>query len=165
MSATSKISNKYETDRYHEKCTLKTNLLGNMKISLHSPGPKNARRLHFFVLYSMWMLNGVSDQYVKVDEMLDEFEWSSLEARRDQSFLLLFHKIRCGAVSIEKDKYMTPTHSLKTTRPSHSAQYHRQQTYSDALKNSFFPRIIPHWNSLSPVANIQSTDEIRALLN
>ena len=26
-------------------------------------------------------------------EMLDELEWPSLEARRDQSFLLLFHKI------------------------------------------------------------------------
>ena len=32
------------------------------------------------------------------------------------SSLLLFHKIHCGSVSIEKDKYMTPAHSLKTTR-------------------------------------------------
>ena len=74
-----------------------------------------------------------------VGEMLDELDWPSLEARRDQSFLLLFHKIHCGAVSIEKDKYMTPAHSLKTTRSSHSAQYRRHQTYSDALKNSFSP--------------------------
>ena len=80
-------------------------------------------------------------------EMFDELEWPSLEARRDQSSLLLFHKIHCGAVSIEKDKYMTPAHSLKTTRSSHSAQYRRHQTYSDALKNSLFPRTIPHWNS------------------
>ena len=43
------------------------------------------------------------------------------------------------AVSIEKDKYMTPAHSLKTTRSSHSAQCRRHQTYSDALKNSFPP--------------------------
>ena len=50
--------------------------------------------------------------------LVDELEWSSLEARRDQSSLLLFHKIHCGAVSIEKDKYMTPAHSLKTTRSS-----------------------------------------------
>ena len=71
-----------------------------------------------------------------VGEMLDGLEWPSLEARRDQSSLLLFHKIHCGAVSIEKDKYMTPAHSLKTTRSSHSAQYRRHQTYSDALKNS-----------------------------
>ena len=43
-----------------------------------------------------------------VDEMLCELEWPSLEARRDQSSLLLFHTIHCGAVSIEKDKYMSP---------------------------------------------------------
>ena len=40
-----------------------------------------------------------------VGEML---EWPSLEAQRDQSSLLLFHKIHCGAVSIEKDKYTRP---------------------------------------------------------
>ena len=57
-----------------------------------------------------------------VGEMLDELEWSSLEARKDQSSLLLFHKIHCGAVSIRNDMYMTSAHSLKTTRSSHSAQ-------------------------------------------
>ena len=96
-----------------------------------------------------------------VGEMLDELEWPSLEARREQSSLLLFHKIHCGAVSIEKDKYMTPAHSLKTTRSSHSAQYRRHQTYSDALKNSLSFQTIPHSPSL---ANTQSTEEFRALL-
>ena len=76
-----------------------------------------------------------------VGETLDDLEWPSLEARRDQSSLPLFHKIHCGAVSIDKDKYMTPAHSLKTTRSSHSAQYRRHQTYSDALNNSFFPEL------------------------
>ena len=66
-----------------------------------------------------------------VSQMLDELEWPSLEARMDQSSLLPFHKIYCGAVSIEKDKYMTPAHSLKTTRSSHSAQYRRHQANSD----------------------------------
>ena len=83
-------------------------------------------------------------------EMLDKFEWSSLEFRRDQFSLLPFHKIHSGSVSIEKDKYLTPAHSLKSTRASHSAQYFRYQTYSDALENSFFPQIIPQWNGLSP---------------
>ena len=97
--------------------------------------------------------------------MLDDLEWPSLEAQRDQSSLLLFHKIHCGALSIEKDKYMTPSHSLKTARSPHSAQYRRHQTYSDALKNPPPPRTIPHWNSMSPsVANTQSTDELRAFL-
>ena len=69
--------------------------------------------------------------------MLEELEWPSLEARRDRSSLLLFYKIHSGTVSIEKDKYLTPAHSLKSTRSSHSAQYCRYQTYSDAMKNSF----------------------------
>ena len=76
-----------------------------------------------------------------VGVMLDELEWPSLEARRDQSSLFLFHKIHCGAVFIEKDKYMTPAHCLKTTRSLHSAQYRRHQTYNDALKN--FPSPSP----------------------
>ena len=97
--------------------------------------------------------------------MLDELEWPSLETRRDRSSLLLFHKIHSGAVSIEKDKYLTPAHSLKSTRSSHSAQYCRYKTYSDALKNSFFPWTITQWNSLSPsVVNSQITEEFRALL-
>ena len=78
-----------------------------------------------------------------VSEMLDELEWPSLEARREQSSLLLIHKIYCGAVSIEKDKYMTPAHSLKTTRSSNSAKHHRHQTNSDAMytSNSFPPEL------------------------
>ena len=60
-----------------------------------------------------------------VGEMFDELEWPSLEARRDRSSLLLFHKIHSSAVSIETDKYLTPAHSLKSTRASRRAQYCR----------------------------------------
>ena len=77
-----------------------------------------------------------------VGEMLDELEGPTLEARRDRSSLLLFHKIHSDAVSIEKDKYLTPAHSLKSTRSSHSAQYCRYQTYSNALKNSSHSGIV-----------------------
>ena len=38
----------------------------------------------------------------------------TFETHKDGSSLLLFHKIHCGAVFIEKDKYFAPTHSLKT---------------------------------------------------
>ena len=74
-----------------------------------------------------------------VGEMLNELQWPTLKACRDWSSLLLLHKIHSGSVSIEKDKYLTPAHSLKSTRASHSAQYRRYQTYSDALKDSFPP--------------------------
>ena len=139
-----------------------------------------------------------------VNEMLDELEWSSLEARRDWSSLLLFHKIHCGAVrersgsvvecltrdrgarvraspvslcmlwslskthlsylstgSTQEDpslfnwKIVYGTWRIKSNKQtvvlcilkklsfwklpsSHCAQYCRYQTYSDALKNSFF---------------------------
>ena len=97
--------------------------------------------------------------------MLDELEWPSLDARRDRSSLLLFHKIHSGAVSIEKDKYLSPAHSLQSTRASHSAQFCRYQTYSDALNNSFSPKNIPQCSGLSPsVVNHQTTGELRALL-
>ena len=50
-----------------------------------------------------------------VSIMLNELEWQSLEAQRDRSSLLFFHKMHCGTVSIEKDKYLTVHLSLKVT--------------------------------------------------
>ena len=100
-----------------------------------------------------------------VGEMLDELQWPTLEARRDQSSLLFFHKIHCGTMSIDKDKYLAPSQSTRSTRSSHNSQYCRPQTYNDALKYSFFPRTIPHWNSLAPsVVAVDTTEEFRALI-
>ena len=91
---------------------------------------------------------------ISVGEMLDELEWP-----------FSFTRFIVEQCLLKKDKYMAPAHNLKTTRSSLSAQYRRHQPYSDALKNSFFLRTIPHWNSLSPSeANSQSTEEFRALL-
>ena len=87
-------------------------------------------------------------QHYSVGEILDELQWPTLEARRDQSSLLFFHKIHCGMMSIDKDKYLTLSESTRSTRSSRNSQYCRPQTYSDALKYSFFPRTIPHWNSI-----------------
>ena len=42
-----------------------------------------------------------------VGDMLDELEWPSLEARREQSSLTFFYKIHSGTVSLDKDKYLT----------------------------------------------------------
>ena len=81
------------------------------------------------------------------------------------AFLPLKEKIHCGTMSIDKDKYLTPSQSTRSTRSSHNSQYCRPQTYSDALKHSFFPRTIPHWNSLAPsVAAAETIEEFRALI-
>ena len=48
---------------------------------------------------------------------------------------------------------------------SHESQYTRYMSYTDALKNSFFPRTIPLWNSLpSSVVASKTTDEFKALI-
>ena len=83
-----------------------------------------------------------------VGDMLDELEWPSLETRREQPSLTFFYKIHSRTVSLDKDKYLTPPPNLRRTRTSHESQYTRYLAYIDAMKNSFFPRTIPMWNSL-----------------
>ena len=82
-----------------------------------------------------------------VGEMLDELEWPSLESCRERSSLTFFYKIHSGTVSLDKDEYLTPAPNLRRTRASLESQYTRTFAYSDALKNSFFSRTIPVWNS------------------
>ena len=94
-----------------------------------------------------------------VGEMLDELEWPSLESRRERSSLTFFYKIHSGTVSLDKDKYLTPAPNLRHTRASHESQYTRPFAYSDALKNSFFPRTIPVWNSLPSSVVLSKTIE------
>ena len=99
--------------------------------------------------------------------MLDELEWPSLEDRREQSSLAFFYKIHSGTVSLDKDKYLTPAPNIRSTRASHEFQYTRYLAYSEALKNSFFPRTtsIPVWNSLpSSVVSSKTPGEFKALI-
>ena len=100
-----------------------------------------------------------------VGDMLDELEWPSLEARREQSSLTFFYKIHSGTVSLDKDKYLTPAPNIRSTRATREFQYTRYLAYSDALKNSFFPRTIPVWNSLpSSVVSSKTPEEFKALI-
>ena len=100
-----------------------------------------------------------------VGDMLDELEWPSLEARREQSSLTFFYKIHSGTVSLDKDECLTPGPSLQRTRASHDLQCTRCFAYSDALKSSFFPRTIPLWNSLpSSLVSSKTIEEFKGLI-
>ena len=106
----------------------------------------------------------VGDMY-----MLDELEWPSLEARREQSSLTFFYKIHAGTVpgtvSLDKDKYLTPAPNIRSIGASHESQYIRYLAYNEALKNSFFPRTIPVWNSLpSSVVSSKTTEEFKVVI-
>ena len=86
-----------------------------------------------------------------VDDMLDELEWPSLEDRRVMSSLTFFYKIHSGTVSLDKDRYLTPAPNLRSTRAPHNSQYKRYMAYSDALKNSFFPRGLSLYGIVFPL--------------
>ena len=70
---------------------------------------------------------------ISIGDMLDELEWPSLEARREQSSLTLFYKIHSGTVSLDKDKYLTPAPNIRRTRASHESQYSKYLAYSVGL--------------------------------
>ena len=100
-----------------------------------------------------------------VGDMVDELEWPSLETRRGggQSSLAFFYMIHSDTVSLDKDTYLTPAPNLRRTRTSHESQYTRYLAYSDALKNSFFPRTIPMWNSIPfSVVTSKTIEEFKA---
>ena len=60
--------------------------------------------------------NQTTLQIVPAKCLMSELESLSFEACRDRYSLLLFQKIHCGAVSIEKDKFLSPVLSWKVTR-------------------------------------------------
>ena len=60
-----------------------------------------------------------------VDNMLDEFEWPSLEDSRLKSSLTFFYKIHSGTVSLDEDKYLTLAPRLRYARASHDSRYTR----------------------------------------
>ena len=98
-----------------------------------------------------------------VGDMLDELEWPSLEARREQSSLTFFYKIHSGTVSLDKDKYLTPAPNLQRLRASHDLQYTRYFAYSDALKNSFCGIVfLFRWSLQRPLRS--SKDSFRLLV-
>ena len=76
-----------------------------------------------------------------VGDMFDDLEWPSLQTHRELSSLT-FYKIHSGTVSLDTDKFLTSAPNLRRTRASHESQYTRYLAFSDALKNSFFPRTV-----------------------
>ena len=150
----------------------------SMRVTRHLP----SNQIHFnYSLYHQTLEQVESAKYLgititdnvcrrwhnksSVDDMLNDLDWPSLEDRRLKSSLTFFYKIHSGTVSLDKDKCLTPAPRLRSTRASHDSQYTRYMSNSDALKNSFFQRTIPLWNSLpSSVVASKTTEEFKALI-
>ena len=82
-----------------------------------------------------------------VASMLDHLEWESLEARRTKYQLTMLFKIINDLVDTPTEEYQTP--SSKRTRTLHSHKFLQIPASSDFYLNSFFPKTVRLWNSLS----------------
>ena len=95
-----------------------------------------------------------------IGDMPDELEGPFLKTHKEQSSLAFFYKNHSCTMALDNDKYLTPAPNLRRTKASPESQYTRYLAYSDALKNSFFPRIsLP-----SLVVSSKTTEEFKALL-
>ncbi|CAH1270927.1 Hypp4515 [Branchiostoma lanceolatum] len=83
--------------------------------------------------------------------MLEDLGWASLQSRRRTARLAMLYKIQHGIVSTEGLK------SKLQLAPSRRRRAHAQQLVqpvgrTDYRKESFLPRTVRDWNTLSPTA-------------
>ena len=100
-----------------------------------------------------FVTNNYSKELGSVAESLRKLQWESLERRRQNIRLSLFHKIHYGLVDIIPSQYMTPY--TRQSRHYHHLAYQVPHSTTDYIKYSFFHRTIVEWNSL-PVYLVSS---------
>ena len=92
--------------------------------------------------------------------MLEKLNWHSLEQRRADSRLAMLYKMANSLVAIDASPLLVPMEGIQ-----HSAHPHRYvvpTTRTVLHQNSFFPRTIRQWNSLSSsVAQASSLDAFK----
>ena len=95
----------------------------------------------------------VCNRYERTDsvtQMLQELEWDPLDTRRTKTQLTMFYKILNNIVDIQPDLYLNKAYSR--TRSNHSLKFQHFSSRTDTFKFSFFPRVVPIWNSLPSTA-------------
>ena len=99
-----------------------------------------------------------------VTDMLQNFNWPSLEIRRTRVRLIMFYKIIHHVVAIHPlDTLLLPTTTITRYNSSHTYQHIR--TDKDSYKYSFYPRTIIQWNLLPiHVHEAVTVDAFKALV-
>ena len=103
------------------------------------------------------------DRHSSVSEMLHILQWSRLQERRNVQSLSIFYKILSGLVDVALPDGVIPSQILNR---GHSRKFIHIQPRINAYKFSFFPRVLPLWNSLpSIVAHAQTHEQFQDLLS
>ena len=103
----------------------------------------------------------------QVGEMLDDLELDTLEHRRHMTSLVFFYKIHNKLVCIDHNNYLSPVvNRSHYTRQGHNFQYQRFSPQTDCYKHSFFPRLVPIWNSLpESTVKLDSVDSFKLAIS
>ena len=92
-----------------------------------------------------------------VSEMLQQFGWCTLQKRRENLRLCTIYKMHNSLVDFNTSQYITP--STRLSRNSHPLCYTVPRSRTEQHLQSFFPRTVRQWNSLSTEAVMASTVE------
>ena len=92
-------------------------------------------------------VSGDEERTSSVTTMLKELGWDSLEVRRQNIRLALLAKILSGRAAVSTDSILIEADSR--TRANHPFKFRVIPTKTRQYQNSFFPRTVPQWNSLS----------------
>ena len=85
-------------------------------------------------------------RYSSVTGMTQSLGWDDLEKRRNVESVMMMYKVVNNLVLIPLPNSVQPSYSR--TRANHPYKFMHIFANSNAYKHSFFPRVIPLWNSL-----------------
>ena len=92
--------------------------------------------------------------------MMKKLKWNTLQDRRRVNDLCQMHKISHEKFGVSFDDILSPL--PQHTRSNHRAYINDIQPTCDAMRNNFFPRVIPPWNRLPPaLVDIPETKPFR----
>jgi len=101
-------------------------------------------------------------RYSSVSAMLNELDWRTLEKRRDNSILVMLHKIINQYVDIPHNQIL---HTAPSNTRSNSRKFLHLPSRIDSFKHSFFPGAIRLWNHLPDhLVEIDNVDTFKSLL-
>ena len=97
--------------------------------------------------------------YDNVSTMLDNLGWGSLENRRIDSRLFMFHRIIYGYVAIQIPTYFEKP---QFTCHMHPLSYRQIHTHAVYYQQSFYPATIVLWNKLpSEIVLMDDLDSLK----
>lgn len=100
-----------------------------------------------------------------VSDMMNTFNWYTLQERRLKTRLQMFYKIVNHEVAIPSQEILIESQSKTKTRSTHENTYRQIQCNKNSFKFSFFCRTIKDWNKLPlQITQCSSTDAFKEAL-